>query len=369
MSNLSRRGFVATATSAILPSWMNRALGDTIDPRVAKVVAETMAIDMHNHVYPAGTQQGSRSGNAPPPGGDPGSELSLAEELKLSGLTAICAGFALDRAGNIKPGDARQNFFKWLDAIDAVLEKERVSRALTLKDLRTAHARGQKAIVQTVEGAHFVEGRVERIEEVYKRGLRHLQLLHDRDDMVAPIGDFNGGTNLGGLTPIGVDVIRECNRLRILVDMAHGSSGTLMAALKIAKQPFIVSHSSLDGWTGQNKGMASRSIAKQDAKAVADAGGVVGVWTKGTGSPTEFIKNIKMVVDAIGIDHVGIGTDTDLLSPRPGTGLNRAWKGMTAGFFPVVVEEFLRQGFTSPEIGKIGGGNFGRVFGAVTGQA
>jgi membrane dipeptidase len=364
MSNLSRRVFVATATGAIFaPDWINRALGDTADPRVAKVVAETLAIDMHNHVYPAGTQQG------PQRGGDGGPVLSLAEELKLSGLTAICAGFALDRAGNTKPGDARVNFLKWLDAMDAELEKGHVSRALTLKDLRTAHDRGQNAIVQTVEGAHFIEGHVERIEEVYKLGLRHLQLLHDSNDMVAPLGDINGGTSLGGLTAMGADVIKECNRLGILVDMAHGSSATLMGALKIAKQPFIVSHSSLDGWTGQNKGMASRSISRQDAKAVADAGGVLGVWTKGTNSPNEFVRNIKMVMDAIGVDNVGIGTDDDLLSPRTGTGLNRAWQGMTGGFFPVVVEEFLRQGFTSAEIGKIGGGNFGRVFGAVTGEA
>jgi membrane dipeptidase len=362
MSKLSRRGFVATAILA--PGLINRALGETADPRVAKVVAETIGIDMHNHVYPPGFQQG------PQRGGDPGAPLSLAEELKLSGLTAICAGFALDRAGNSEPGDARVNFLKWLDAIDAELEKGQVSRALTLKDLRTAHDRGQKAIVQAVEGAHFIEGQVERIEEVHKRGLRHLQLLHDSNDMVAPLGDINGGTSLGGLTPMGADVIRECNRLKILVDMAHGSSGTLQAALKIAKQPFIVSHSSLDGWTGPSRGgMASRSISRQDAKAVADAGGVLGVWTKGTNTPAEFVKNIKMVADAIGVDRVGIGTDDDLLSPRPGTGLNRAWPDMTGGFFPVVVEEFLRQGFTPAEIGKIGGGNFGRVFGAITGEA
>jgi membrane dipeptidase len=361
MSKLSRRSFVATATTALLaPAWSSRALGQTVDPRVAAVVASTLAIDMHNHVYPTGTQQGGR-------GGDPGPALSFADELKLSGLTAIGAGFALDRAGNVKPGDARVNFLKWLDAMDAELQKAQVARALTLKDLRTAHDRGQKTIVQTVEGAHFIEGEVARIEEVYKRGLRYLQLLHDANDMVAPLGDFNGGTSLGGLTAVGADTIKECNRLKILVDMAHASTATLQAALKIATQPFVVSHSSLDGWKNPASGMASRTIAKPDAKAVADAGGVLGVWTKGTNSPKEFVENIKMVVDAIGVNHVGIGTDTDLLSPRPGTGTNRAWPGMTGGFFPVVVEEFLRQGFTAEEIGLIGGGNFGRVFGAVTG--
>jgi membrane dipeptidase len=362
LSTLSRRGFVATATSAILVP-ANRAFGAPADPRVAKIVTETLSIDMHNHVYPAGTQQG------PQRGGDQGPTLSLAEELKLSGLTAICAAFALDRAGNNKPGDARLNFLKWLDAIDAELEKGHVTRALTLKDLRAAHKSEKKVIVQSVEGAHFIEGHVERIEEVYKRGLRDLQLLHDNNDMVTPLGDINGGTSLGGLTAMGADVVKECNRLRILVDMAHGSSGTLQGALKIARQPFIVSHTSLDGWKNPNSRMASRTIPKQDAKAVADAGGVVGVWTKGTNSPKEYVADIKMVMDVIGVDHLGIGTDDDLLSARTGTGLNRAWQGMTAGFFPTIVEEFLRQGFTEEEIAKVSGGNFGRVFGAVTGDA
>jgi membrane dipeptidase len=361
MSTLSRRTFVATATTALLaPAWSNRALGQTVDRRVAAVVASTLAIDMHNHVYPPGTQHGGR-------GADPGPALSFADELKFSGLTAIGAGFALDRAGNVKPGDARVNFLKWLDAMDAELQRSQVARALTLHDLRTAHGRGQQTIVQTVEGAHFIEGHVERIEEVYKRGLRYLQLLHDNNDLVAPLGDINGGTSLGGLTAVGADTIKECNRLRIVVDMAHASTATLHAALKIARQPFVVSHSSLDGWTNPTSGMASRSLLQQDAKAVANAGGVIGVWTKGTNSPKGFVENIKMAVDVIGVNHVGIGTDTDLLSPRPATGTNRAWPGMTGGFFAVVVEEFLRQGFTAEEIGKIGGGNFGRVFGVVTG--
>jgi membrane dipeptidase len=115
--------------------------------------------------------------------------------------------------------------------------------------------------------------------------------------------------------------------------------------------------------------MASRTIAKQDAKAVADAGGVLGVWTKGTNSPKEYVADIKMVVEAIGIDHVGIGTDDDILSSRTGAGLNRAWQEMTGGFFPTIVDEFLRQGLTTEEIMKVSGANFARVFGAATGEA
>ena len=295
----------------------------------------------------------------------------MAGELKRSGLTAVCASYVLDFAPNHKPGDARENYLRWLDAIDSELEKGRLRRALTLKDLESAHRQQQSTIVQTVEGSHFIEGRLERVEEVYKRGLRHLQLLHERDDMVSPLGDTNTGqAHLGGLTAFGREVVKECNRLGILVDMAHASHETVLGALKVATQPLIVSHTNLDAWTGKDLRMAEmmkpRLISKEHAKAVADSGGVVGVWTHLTSSVSDFVESIKMMVDAIGIDHVGIGSDNDLLSRRTGSGTNRAWPEMTSGFFYAVVGEMLHQGFTDGEISKVGGGNYCRVFGQAT---
>jgi microsomal dipeptidase-like Zn-dependent dipeptidase len=81
--------------------------------------------------------------------------------------------------------------------------------------------------------------------------------------------------------------------------------------------------------------MASRSIARQDAKTLADAGASSACGRRGHNSPAEFVKNINVVADAIGVEHVGIGTDDDVLPSRVGTGLNRAWAGLTGGFFPV----------------------------------
>jgi membrane dipeptidase len=99
---------------------------------------------------------------------------------------------------------------------------------------------------------------------------------------------------------------------------------------------------------------------------VADARGVVGVWTHPADTLTEFVESIKAMVDAIGIDHVGIGTDTDLLSSRMGAGTNRAFPNLVGGFFPAVVGEMLHQGFTPDDIAKVGGGNYCRVFSQVT---
>ena len=374
--NLSRRELLTTAAGAggamlLGPAWLNAA-ADEVDPRVAQVVSGTIGIDMHNHVHPAGTESHPQQG--PPRRQEEQQQapaLSMAEEIKRSGLTAVCASYELDFAPNKKPGDARDNFLRWLTAIDAQLEKDHMRRALNLKDLQAAHDHGQPTIVQSVEGAMFIEGRLERVEEVYKRGVRHLQLLHQQDDMVSPLGDvITAPAHLGGLTAFGAEVVKECNRLGIMVDLAHATSETVLGALKVATQPVIVSHTGLDSRTGGNPRMAEMMkphlISKERAKVVADAGGVIGVWTKLADSPKEFAENIKAMVDAVGIDHVGIGTDTDLLSSRIGQGTNKAWPGLTGGFFYTVVGELLLQGFTPDDIGKVGGGNFCRVFGKVT---
>ena len=219
---------------------------------------------------------------------------------------------------------------------------------------------------------HFLNGHLERVEEVYKRGLRHLQLLHDKGDKVEPLGDiYTEPPSLGGLTAFGAAVVKECNRLGIVVDLAHASHETVLGALKVSKHPMIISHTSLDTQTGKNprmaKMMAPRLISKDKARVFADAGGVIGVWTKLTGSMEEYVAGLKALSDAIGVDHVGMGTDSDILSSRPGQSTNAAWPGQSGGgFFKSVVAEMLRQGFSPDEISKIGGGNFCRVFDKVT---
>src|ERR1700689_3917997 len=137
-SSLSRREFLTTAVGAGGALLLGRpwdAVGE-VDARVAKVVSGIIGIDMHNYVYPAGTEPHPQ----PPPGQAPreaepqGPALSLAEELKLSGLTAVCASFVMDFATTGKPGDARDRFLRWLTAVDGELEKGHIRRALTLKD-------------------------------------------------------------------------------------------------------------------------------------------------------------------------------------------------------------------------------------------
>ena len=143
----SRRAFLTNAAGAggamlLAPAWLKAA--DGIDPRVAQVMSRTIGIDMHNHVHPAGTESHPQQG--PPQRKEEQQQLpglSMAEEIKQSGLTAICTSYELDFAPGNKPGDAPDNFFRWLTAIDAELEKGHMRRALNLKDLKAAHDHGQ----------------------------------------------------------------------------------------------------------------------------------------------------------------------------------------------------------------------------------
>jgi len=110
---------------------------------------------------------------------------------------------------------------------------------------------------------------------------------------------------------------------------------------------------------------------------VANAGGLVGVWTHLADTPLDYARSVRALVDVIGVDHVCIGTDTKLTQPRPRPGgprpgqqlgrvgerTNQAWQDQTTGFYYIVVDAMLKTGFTPDEIGRIGGGNFLRVFG------
>jgi membrane dipeptidase len=391
-TSLSRRQFLSTiamtsgAAMALRPRFGRAA--DVTDPRVADLVASTIGIDTHNHIDLPLTAAEM-----------PGPDIDLAGEMKKSGLSAICMTFATD----YQPGDAYDRFHKGLASMDRQLERNGMKRSLTPADVRTAHKNGQPTVIQAIEGSHFLQGHLERVEEAYNRGLRQFGLLHDTDASV-PLGDvYTNPPRFGGLTPFGAAVIKECNRLGILVDLAHANMQTTEAALKVGTRPVIISHTGLDTQLGSNPSLAQmmrpRLISKEQAKMVANSGGLVGVWTHLADTPLDYARNIRALVEVIGVDHVCIGTDTKLTQPSPhpagpppdgphpdrprpggpsgrppggqrarvGERTNQAWQDQAAGFYYVVVGAMLDAGFTPDEIGRIGGGNFLRVFGgAVT---
>lgn len=355
--NPSRRGFLTTlaAASALLrPRSVDAAQPD---PRLAQVLGRTISIDLHSHV---GIPFGKPNAPLPP--------FDLPGEMKRTGFSAVIQTYEVDSVP-AAPGEDYSHNLEALDFEDRLLAASHVSRALTLKDLETAHAQGQPRIIQSAEGAQFLEGRIERVEEVYKRGLRNLQLVHERDDQFKPLGDiYTKPAHLGGLTDFGAEVIRACNRLGIVVDLTHMSYDGVKSALKISTQPMIFSHTGPLPGPGErsNPNMAPRLLSRDEMRDIAGGGGIVGVFYHGSDTAKEYVESIKRVVDAAGVDHAGIGTDSDLEPGVQRTYTNAIWKGETRGFFPAVSAEMLSAGFTPEEVSKIGGGNFCRVFGKVT---
>ncbi|MBF4517129.1 membrane dipeptidase [Flavobacterium sp. ANB] len=379
----SRRKFMYTLTGAgtlIMLNPMITWAAETFDPRVAAIVAKTIGIDTHNHVdVPLNATE------------LPGPKIDLIGEMKKSGLSAICMTFAVDYQELKNPGDAYNRFLNGLTAMDKILESNNMTHSMNLADIQFAYKNHIPTVIQSVEGAHFLEGNLDRLGIAYNKGLRHLTLLHDHDASV-PLGDvFTNPAQFGGLTTFGADVIKKCNQLGIVVDLSHANNETLNAALKVTTKPVLVSHTGLDTQLGKNefmnKMMRPRLISKEQAKIVAETGGVIGVWTHLADSPLEYAQNIKAMVDVVGIDHVAIGTDTKLTPPyrspesikqqqgepqkggdknKMDGGTNETWKDQKEGFYYVVVDALLKTGFNEEEIGKIGGGNFLRVFDAAT---
>jgi membrane dipeptidase len=402
-SDFSRREFlatIATVGAGVAFTSFPALAADEMDPKIVALVRSTMGIDTHNHIdVPLKTAE------------VPSPTIDLTGEMKRSGLSAVCATFALDYQRLNQPGMAYERFLNALTSMDVQLARNKMKRALNLKDLQAAHDAGQPVVIQDVEGAHFLEGQLDRLQVAYQRGLRIFGLFHDSDASV-PLGDvYTNPPKWGGLTDFGASVVKECNRLGILIDLMHASPETVAMAIKVSSKPISFTHTGLNTRLGSNPRMAQmmrpRLLSKEHVKVIADNGGVVGVWTHLVDSPAEYVEAIKDMVDVAGIDHVCIGTDTKLTVPydngkvdglthpggpsggppnngtnrfgggppdgpgnhrgpgghgRMGERTNEIWPDMKAGFYYAVVEQMVKQGFTDEEISKVGGGNFCRVF-------
>lgn len=321
------------------------------DPEIAALVDSAIGVDMHSHAAGAN--------------GRPKPTYDLAERIRAGRMTAVCLCHSGDapviqrqpdnRIRTIRqpePGELwryTQRRLKWFDE----LATERgFRRALRPEDLNAAHRDKAPTIVQAIEGCQFLEGKPERIGEVHRRGVRHLQMVHFfRSDM----GDNQTEpADQGGLTAFGREAIAECNRLGIVIDAAHATMKLVEAAAKASKTPLILSHTAVA--RGQPAEF-SRRISPEHAKLVASTGGVVGVW----GSPFtlkslgDYVDAIAHAADVAGAEHVGFGTDNAGFGATPAV-----WDDYRD--FPLVVRLMRKRGFSPDEIRKIAGGNYVRVF-------
>ena len=254
-----------------------------------------------------------------------------------------------------EPGSLWTYHLDRLAWVDELVAKHGIRRALTLADLKAAHAADQPAIIMDIEGLDFLERKLERLEESYRRGVRTMQLVHYTPN---DIGDFQtGAVTHNGLTPFGADVIRACHRLGVVVDVAHATADTVKQAVKVSTKPLLLSHTALHGSKAQGATpLTERQITPDHARAIAETGGSIGIWHFFPSLP-RYVDGLKEMADVVGVDHVSIGTDA---SANPGL-------LSTYDPFTRLVDAMLLGGFTPADAAKIVGGNYLRIFAASAG--
>lgn len=222
----------------------------------------------------------------------------------------------LKQIGEPKPGEALDWFETDIARIKAHLAEQNLKIVLTPQDVESA-LKGQPHVVLAVEGASFVDADPSQLERAYALGVRHLQLVHYIEN---PLSDFQTAKpEHEGLTELGKEVVQECNRLGILVDLAHCSPDAVSQALEVSKVPVVWSHSSVTRKGKPDWSMPvwkARQLSLEAARAIADKGGVVGLWAMRSdvgGGVEAYAARLAEMADWLGEDHVGFGTDTNAI--------------------------------------------------------
>lgn len=215
---------------------------------------------------------------------------------------------------------------------------------------------GEPHVVLSVEGASFIETNVGALATAYDLGIRHLQLVHY---IANPLADFQTAEpRHGGLSELGKDVVAECNRLGLLVDLAHASEEAVGQALAISKVPMVWSHGSVTRAERPHWSMRAtkaRRLTLKSAKAIAGEGGVVGLWTLrsdvGT-STADYAERLAQMAEWLGEDHAAFGTDMNAIVNPP-----------VANYADLqrVVAHWRRQAMPETRIRKLAIENYARV--------
>jgi membrane dipeptidase len=239
---------------------------------------------------------------------------------------------------------------KTIEDKDAVLARKP-------EDVVAAKRDGRLALIPALEGADGLEGDIEHLYELHRMGLGLVQIVHFRANALGHIQTWP--YTPGGLTPFGEEVVREANRLGIVIDLAHANSQTIRDTLALSRHPVLFSHT---GALALHEG--DRYLGDADIRAIAEKGGVIGIWPNGSGLPhvRDMVRHIDYVKRLVGVAHIGIGSDLR------GMGSYSEGFGEQANF-EAIVEALLEEGYTEEDVGKIMGGNFIRVWEAVTRNA
>ena len=299
------------------------------------------------------------------------------------------------------PGDYRDSGYarvqlEQIDIARRVIARypEVLQPAFTAQDVWTAHAAGRIGSLLGAEGGHVIENSLGALRALFDLGVRYLTLTHNVTlDWADAASD---SSRHGGLTRFGEEVVREMNRLGMLVDLSHVSPGTMSDALDISEAPVIFSHSSARALTNVPRnvpdsilarlranggvvmvtfvpGFVSQKIADHAALRRAQvsevnmrAGGdsaaaarMLAQWDAANAAPRATLADVADHIDHVkkvaGVDHVGIGSDYDGTGNQLPVGLEDVSK------FPALLAELSRRGWSEADLRKLAGENVLRV--------
>jgi membrane dipeptidase len=320
------------------------------------VLHRSISVDVHSH----GGSTGIAS-KAPP-------SDDLANAMRAGSLAVACLADVPDwpvlgrgtKGGLVavrapQPDELYRYHLDRLTWMDEIVAHHGLRRALNAADLEAAHRAAEPAIILDVEGLDFLDMKLERLEEAHQRGIRHVQLVHYTPN---EIGDFQTGAIAHqGLTKFGAEVIRACDRLGFVCDVAHATEAMATQTVKVASKPLLLSHTAVLGSKAMGPtALTGRQISVDHARMIAETGGSVGIWHFFP-SLDRYVDGLKEMVEIVGVDHVSIGTDQ--LDARGCVEDYTRWVQLVAAM--------LRGGFTRDEAGKIAGGNYLRIFRAAVG--
>lgn len=338
------------------------------DAEVMKVHRSALLLDTHNDV-PSRTVDGFDIGPKAPTG-----HTDLVR-LREGGVGAVF--FSVYVAAEYVNGNHSAN--RTLQMIDTV-RHDIIARypndfvlTTTAAEIEAAHKRGKIAAAMGIEGGHAIEDSLRLLRDYYELGIRYMTLTHfNTNNWADSSGDITR-TDIkhhNGLTDFGKDVVREMNRLGMMVDISHVADKTFWDALEVSSAPIIASHSSCRALANVPRNMTDEMII-----ALAKKGGVVQInfscdfLKEGTGHQGEprakladVVAHIDHVKQIAGIDAVGIGSDFDGISCTP-EGLDDVSK------FPNLTRALLEKGYSTEDIRKIYSGNLLRVMRAVEAAA
>ena len=267
--------------------------------------------------------------------------------------TAVTMAAYLPQTLEENPKEYADNIFNKIEEILA-RDSRYIAQARTPEDIEANRKAGKKSILFAIENGLALNHDIRNVEHFARRGVTYITLCHNGDNDLCDAASRTTNTH-GGVSQFGAEVIKEMNRLGILVDLSHGGEKSFYDALEISKTPIVCSHSSCRALCDHQ-----RNLTDDQMRALARKGGVAHItlypgFLRKDGEATilDALEHLKHAISIMGIEHVGLGTDFDGDGGVPGLADSSELINFT--------RHLLRRSYSDEEITMIWGGNWLRL--------